>query len=432
MEDLERYLQSWLQCWSHHEACSRYFEGSHHLSRQFAKTRGAGQDVFFGGALPERHDGRYWPSCTVSPDCTTYDPPDDELTLIRDVEFDCQTGYNDLTDALRKQIPWCCFGVEQSPLLYFNPYRIFISWYNGRRMDRYIEPRLEERYSSSSGSANTKSVMDLALTSYLEHKLIENNKVPDAKTQTSAPTMDATFKKFAISQMKLFIFTGHDTTASTICYVYHLLASNPSTLKKVREEHSSVFGDDLNTIESSILSTPHLLNRLPYTLAVIKETLRLFPVVSTPRAGQVNFNLIADDGQAYPTKDCLVWGVHHGLQRNPDYWPHPDSFIPERWTVGPEHALHPIKNAWRAFEWGARNCIGQELALVEIKMIMAMTLREFEFQPAFDEFDRLHPRPGKVKMIRGERAYQIILGSAHPPDGYPCRVYEAKVAEEEA
>lgn len=280
-------------------------------------------------------------------------------------------------------------------------------------MDAYIEPRLEQRYSVNKYTANTKSIMDLALTSYLEQRSSRDPKNIN---------MDATFKKFAVSQMKLFVFTGHDTTASTICYIYYLLAGSPNAVKRVREEHDSVFGKDLCSVESNIMSNTHLLNQLPYSLAVIKETLRLFPVVSTPRAGQPGFNLFDDEGHAYPTDNCLVWGVHHGLQRNPTYWPEPDKFIPERWIVGPEDPLYPVKNAWRAFEWGPRNCIGQELAVVEIKMIMVLTLREFDVKPAYEEWDRLNPKPGKIKTVRGERAYQIILGSAHPPDGFPCRV----------
>jgi len=53
-------------------------------------------------------------------------------------------------------------------------------------------------------------------------------------------------------------------------------------------------------------------------------------------------------------------------------------------------------------------------------MILVMTLRDLQIEGAFAEWDRLHPKAG-IKEVRGERAYQILLGSAHPADGYPCR-----------
>lgn len=54
-------------------------------------------------------------------------------------------------------------------------------------------------------------------------------------------------------------------------------------------------------------------------------------------------------------------------------------------------------------------------------MILVITIRELNVGGGFEEWDRLYPRRG-IKEIRGERAYHMILGSAHPADGYPCKV----------
>jgi hypothetical protein len=62
------------------------------------------------------------------------------------------------------------------------------------------------------------------------------------------------------------------------------------------------------------------------------------------------------------------------------------------------------------------------MVMLEVKMILAMTVREFDVKPAYEEWDRLHPRKG-LKTVDGERAYQIDEGAAHPVDHFPCRVY---------
>ena len=233
--------------------------------------------------------------------------------------------------------------------------------------------------------------------------------------------MGSTFRDFATSQLKVFVFAGHNTTASTICYIYHNLWRSPSALARIREEHNSVFGRRIEAAETLIQSDPHLLNALPFTIAVIKETLRLFPVVVTTRQGVPDFILTDSEVRQFPTDKCLVWGNHHSLHRNPPYWPNPDEVIPERWLVTEGDPLHPVKNAWRPFEFGPKTCIGQELAMMEMKVVLVMTIRELNVEGGFAEWDLLRPNKG-IKEVRGECAYQMILGSAHPADGYPCKV----------
>jgi cytochrome P450 len=318
-----------------------------------------------------------------------------------------------MTTAMREQIKWCTYGLEPNPLVHIDPLRPIVQWYNTRRMNGYINKVFGDRYSVNRDDVSGKTIVDLALKAYWD----------ESQCKEKVGKMDSTFHEFAVSQIKLFIFAGHDTTASTICYVYHLLSLHRSALIRLRAEHDAVFGPNLTETDSLIASKPHLLNQIPYTLAIIKETLRLFPVVTIPRAGQSDFFLTDPEGRQYPTEGCLVWGVHHGLHRNPRWWPHPEQFLPERWLVEADHPLYPMKNAWRPFERGPRACIGQELAIMEIKMILAMTVREFDVCGVYAEWDQVNRRGQKnVKSVEGERAYQIQLGSAHPSDGFPCRV----------
>lgn len=113
--------------------------------------------------------------------------------------------------------------------------------------------------------------------------------------------MDADFKRFAMSQMKVCILARHDTTSSMLCYIYHTLSLNPLALQRVRAEHDDTFGSNLTQSKAAITANSHALNRLPFTLAVIKETLRLFPPASATREGEPGFCL-TQDGHQYPTR----------------------------------------------------------------------------------------------------------------------------------
>jgi cytochrome P450 len=286
-------------------------------------------------------------------------------------------------------------------------------------MNKFIENELEHRFaerqrdkdSSDTDFRPSKSVVSLALESYMSEHM----------QGTRTKEMDKTFKAYATAQIRLFLFAGHDTTSSTLCYCYHLLSSHPKAMATLRAEHDRVFGTDLSKVPSLLMDNSHLLNQVPYTLAVTKETMRLFPAASSMREGSAGVHITDDTGNNYPTEGVYVWVLHLAIQRNPKYWKDPDSFIPGRWLVGPDDPLYPVKGAWRPFEFGPRNCIGQTLVTMDIRTVLVMTVREFEIRAAYQEWDDLHPRKA-VKTVRGERAYQIEKGGAHPADGFPCRV----------
>jgi cytochrome P450 len=164
-----------------------------------------------------------------------------------------------------------------------------------------------------------------------------------------------------------------------------------------------------------------MVNSLHYTLAVIKETMRLFAPAGTTRAGKPGISITDDDGNILPTDDAILWILHVEMHCSAKYWARPDEFLPERWMVPADHELHPQPGAWRQFELGPRNCIGQALVLIELRVILACLVREFEIEPAYDEWDAKHPTKG-TRLYQGERAYQVKQGAAHPVDGYPCRI----------
>ena len=287
-------------------------------------------------------------------------------------------------------------------------------------MDRYIGNELDKRfleYKSDPNNTNRqKSVIDLVLRAY----------IAQSGGEQKPETIDPEFRAFAIRQIRLFLFTGHDSTSSTICYAFHLLSQHPDALRRIHSEHDQILGKDVSKVSAVLEQHPKLLNDLPYTTAVIKEVLRLFPPAASSRQGKPDVSIHDDHGTVCPTDDVImIWTIHVELHRAPKYWHRPEEFLPERWLVeDPTHELFPVKDAWRAFEYGPRNCMAQGVVMTELKIILACLVREFVFQPAYDEWDRLHSHLKKGERLdyRGERAYQMEEAAAHPVEHYPCRV----------
>ncbi|KAL8902849.1 MAG: hypothetical protein Q9207_004338 [Kuettlingeria erythrocarpa] len=333
--------------------------------------------------------------------------------VVMNAQLGSQVQSNPLVDGLRMQVKWCTFGVDINPFKRYNPLRPIVHWYNSRRMNRYVTRVIDSRFAELSssqghpGQAN-KSIVDLVLTTYLSDN-----------ASSKLPVMDETFKRFTMNQIKLFLFSGHDTTSSTVCYIFYILATQPEVLAQVRAEHDSVFGPDTSTTASLMKANPPLLNRLPYTIAVIKEVLRLYPAVSSTRIGERDFDVIDEAGLHFPTQDFLVWDVVQGIHRDPAYWPRPDDFVPERWLAAPGDPLHPLKGAYRPFSHGPRNCIGQELAMMEMKVIVALTARRFDVTLGYETLDRVDKRSG-IREVYGERGYQVQR--AQPQGDLPCFV----------
>ena len=142
-------------------------------------------------------------------------------------------------------------------------------------MDRYVGEPLDRRYAeyrADSENIRSKAMIDLVLQAYIAE---------DAKSKPKE--LDPEFRAFATRQVRLFVFVGYDSTSSTICYILHLLSTNPATLALIRAEHDKVFGKDLKETMLVLDENHQLTNSLPYTTAIIKEALRMFPPASCSR-----------------------------------------------------------------------------------------------------------------------------------------------------
>lgn len=114
-------------------------------------------------------------------------------------------------------------------------------------------------------------------------------------------------------------------------------------------------------------------------------------VAASIREAVPGFTLRDDKtGKLYPTDGfVLVSGVRN-LHHSSDVWPRVTEYLPERFLAGEGDPLHTRRShAWRPFELGPMSCIGQELAMMELKMALLFTAREIEFEAALEEWDKL-------------------------------------------
>ncbi|XP_036220368.2 cytochrome P450 4d8 [Bactrocera oleae] len=175
-------------------------------------------------------------------------------------------------------------------------------------------------------------------------------------------------------EVDTFMFEGHDTTTSAICFILHLLSRHPEAQQKVLQEIASVLGDD----REQAISLREL-NELKYVECVIKETLRLYPTV--PLVGRQlteNFKYTHSQiGNGIIPSGTEVLINLYGMFRQARYFERPNDFVPER------HLSNKCESAFLfiPFSAGPRNCIGQKYAMLEMKMIIAKIVREYELLP---------------------------------------------------
>lgn len=159
-------------------------------------------------------------------------------------------------------------------------------------------------------------------------------------------------------------FAGHETTARTLAFLWHALAENPQVAARLHAELDSVLGDDAPTLAH--------LKQLPYTLQVIKETLRLFPAAPMYARDAAAPDEI--DGVQVPAGARMIV-MPYLTHRHPEFWPDPLRFDPDRWTPDQEAARHPY--AYHPFAAGQRVCIGNNFSLFESHVLVAMLARHF-------------------------------------------------------
>ncbi|KAB0340761.1 hypothetical protein FD754_022850, partial [Muntiacus muntjak] len=190
------------------------------------------------------------------------------------------------------------------------------------------------------------------------------------------------------SEVNTFMLAGHDSVSAGISCLLYQLARHPEHQERCREEIRAILGDG-----SSI--TWDQLSEMPYTTMCIKESLRLAPpAVSISR--KLTKPMTFPDGRSLPagmTVVLSIWGLHH----NPAIWEDPQVFDPLRFSQE-NNKRH--SHAFLPFSTGPRNCIGQNFAMAEMKVIVALILLRFKMTaeptkpPVFMPYVFIKPQKG--------------------------------------
>ncbi|EFQ90213.1 hypothetical protein PTT_13267 [Pyrenophora teres f. teres 0-1] len=195
-----------------------------------------------------------------------------------------------------------------------------------------------------------------------------------------------------VDQFKTLILAGQDTTSCALQWCFFYLWKNPDVLQQLRSEHDSVFGPEPRIASAQLREGPQLLQKLPYTTAVIKETLRLRGISGTTREPIKDMMIDVDGEQMLLEAGAICYVSNFLLMKNPEHWgPDAESFHPSRFLKDSESTTQAGGNstkddarttrniAYRPFERGPRNCIGQELTMLEMRIVLILTVRRFDF-----------------------------------------------------
>jgi cytochrome P450 len=156
-----------------------------------------------------------------------------------------------------------------------------------------------------------------------------------------------------VNEIKTLIVAGHETTASTLNWVWYLLSRNPEAEHRLWQE-----------VDKRTPGDPTNLDRLdehPFAREVIEETMRMFPP-----GWLVTRKALRDDqlGEFFVPAGTEIYIPLYFIQRNPKLWEDPERFDPDRFTPQRSKNRHPF--AMLPFSAGPRRCIGESLARVEM------------------------------------------------------------------
>ncbi|MFE0043738.1 cytochrome P450 [Streptomyces albireticuli] len=166
------------------------------------------------------------------------------------------------------------------------------------------------------------------------------------------------------------MLAAHHTTGVAVSWTLHLLARHPDVAERVTNELDRVLGDRAAPEYAD-------LRRLTYLEMALKESMRLYP--PGPYGARETTEAVTVGDYDLPAGTTIFYPFR-AVHMNPDHWPEPEEFIPERFTPG-EEAGRP-RLAYVPFGFGPRGCEGAGLAMAEAELVLALLLKRFRFRHA--------------------------------------------------
>ena len=205
------------------------------------------------------------------------------------------------------------------------------------------------------------------------------------------------------AEILTMLFAGHETTANTMTWAWHLLTQHPKQQEALAAEVRALVGER----QLSFDDLPQL------TLAdrMVRETMRLYPAAWW--ADRISTEAVELGGYTVPANTLVVFSVYV-TQRDPRYFAAPDTFDPDRFS--PERVGQIPDGAYLPFGAGVHMCIGNTFALMEARLILSAMAQRFKLGVSPGANERVRPLP------------LVTLGMAEPYPVVPVARAAAEVS----
>ncbi|XP_022222750.2 cytochrome P450 9c1 [Drosophila obscura] len=209
-------------------------------------------------------------------------------------------------------------------------------------------------------------------------RLFREEQAAQASQETTTQEDRAEFNdEDLLAQCLLFFSAGFDTVATCLSFTSYELLMNPEAQDKLYEE--------IMATEAQLGGKPldyDTLMGMKYLDCVVSESLRMWPpAYILDRMCGSDFQLHDEEGKLVLNlkKDDLINIPVVALHHDPDNFPQPEQFRPERFDDDHKHEIKPF--SYLPFGIGQRSCIGNRLALMEVKALLYQLVRRFRLEP---------------------------------------------------
>ncbi|KAJ8658815.1 hypothetical protein O0I10_005542 [Lichtheimia ornata] len=199
----------------------------------------------------------------------------------------------------------------------------------------------------------------------------------------------------------LFLIAGSETTSNSTGFAIIQLIKNPHVFKKLRDEIDAV---PMN--EDQKYFTHAQIQKLPYLNAVINETLRMDSIAANGLQRRADRDMVLG-GRLFIPKGTIVHCNVYDAHLNPNYWPEPEKFDPERWLEG--SSTPPDMDAFFPFSIGSRNCIGKTFALQEMRLSIAHLVKMFDFHATKQELEDAQDRSSFITLGVHKNSFMVQI-----------------------
>jgi cytochrome P450 len=217
-----------------------------------------------------------------------------------------------------------------------------------------------------------RAAADRIVSDYVEARKLERSGDVDAdilEYMLSSPSADGgpamSTEQILIEILQLLV-AGNETSSTSLSWTMYLLARHPEVARAMRDEIRGAFTGGPIGFDA--------LHRLPYTLQVLDEATRLYPAF-----WMIDRTAVADDeiqGIHIPAGITVVPYIY-GTHRNPAHWSDPEAFDPGRFSREATKQRHPFAHI--PFGGGPRVCVGANMAMMQMLLILVSIVRDYDF-----------------------------------------------------